>query len=104
LRPPRPCFTVRYKRRINDPRDPGTPLAELKVKPGRWLHSQRFGEVHVAKSWGLTPSQYRALPLEDRAEMAAYLKTWEKMETYETEQAQKRAKAKERRNKDKPED
>ena len=81
---------------MSDPNDPGIPLADLKTKPGRWSHSQRFGDAHVAKSWGLTPSQFRTLSLEDQAEMAAHDRSWGKMEAYELEQAEKRAKRKEK--------
>jgi hypothetical protein len=57
-----------------------------------WMHSIRLTEIHTAHDWGMSPSQFRALAWEDKAEMVAYDRTISKMQQYDAEQYQKEMK------------
>lgn len=61
------------------------------MKRGKWIHSVRFSEVHTAKAWGMSPSEFGALSSFDRAEMIVHDQEWDKMLQYESEQAEKKA-------------
>lgn len=51
--------------------------------------SLRFLEVETAKSWAKAPSEFRALPREDRLEMLAFELTQRKREAVERRASEK---------------
>lgn len=71
------CFDVRWK---------GRPLRSIALGRGEWTFSQRYAERLAARDWHLTPAQWEALPVDERAEMFAVWQT-EKLRTG-VEQAQ----------------
>lgn len=58
------------------------------------MHSIRLTEIHTAKEWGMTPSQFRKLDWEDKAEMIAHDRVVDKMQQYDAEQYARKLKAK----------
>lgn len=42
-----------------------------------------FSEAHAAKEWGMSPSQFRELPHDDKAEMIAHDRAYMTMQSYE---------------------
>jgi len=50
--------------------------------------------VKTAKSWGLTPGAFRALPYSEQIEMMAEVDVTARMEAYEAQKAEKRMKQK----------
>jgi hypothetical protein len=54
--------------------------------------------VDTAHDWGFSPTQFRALSDEDRAEMMAYLITTRKMQAFEHQLAEKEARKAQTRN------
>lgn len=48
-----------------------------------WLYSTVLRDNFVARKWGLTPSQFRELPSQDKAEMIATERVEAKMQSYD---------------------
>lgn len=62
------------------------PLRSLPIPKGHWRYSPRFLQVRAAKSWGLTPSQFDALPRGERAWMIAEMLAVSDMEAFDADQ------------------
>jgi len=60
-----------------------TILANSPDSLGSWEHSLIFSEAHTAKEWGMTPSQFRELSHNDKAEMIAHDRIYSVMQSYE---------------------
>jgi hypothetical protein len=50
---------------------------------GAWKHSKIFAEIHTAKEWHMSPSQFSALSDNDKALMIAYDRAFGDMQAYE---------------------
>ena len=73
------------------------PLAELSVPRSKWKHSERLFELEVVYEWGRRPSEFGlCAPELDLTFMAAYLIAKRKMESYETKEAEREARRKNR--------
>ena len=80
------------------------PLKDLPLDPGNWDHSGQFSDVHTAFKWGLKPSQFWQLTEEDAQQMGfksvseldasfmtAYIRCLTKMESWEIQEANRKA-------------
>jgi hypothetical protein len=61
---------------------------------GKWRANERFSILRVAKSWGLTPGQFRALPYPEQVEMIAECSATDDMAAYENYRTELRMKNK----------
>ena len=67
-------------------------MEELNLEPGHWSHSFLMSDVDVAYEWGgMSPSQFRALSDQDKAEMSTYLDQKRKMTAYEIQEQRREA-------------
>lgn len=48
-----------------------------------WLYSTILRDNLIARKWGFSPSQFRALPVQDKAEMIATERAEAKMQSYD---------------------
>ncbi len=87
----RPPFVIRYG--ANPSRGySGVPLEKLNYpRKGKWTASDRYAIVRTAKSWGMTPEQFRALPYREQLEMMAEVVVSNQMEEYEVYLMEKKA-------------
>ncbi len=69
-------------------------MEDLNINPGHWSHSFVLSEIHTAKAWGYTPSQFRNLPEIDRVEMLAHDAAYQQMEQYEYQEIRKKGEQK----------
>lgn len=56
---------------------------------GPWRASARFEAVETAHEWGLTPAQFDARPVEERAEMIAYCRAVNRLAAWERQEAER---------------
>lgn len=81
-------FAVRWRTKNNQ-----TDLSDLYLGESDgvgWIHSMRLTEVRTAKEWGLSPSQFRSLSMEDQAEMVAHDRVTDQMARYENRKNNKK--------------
>jgi hypothetical protein len=71
----------------------------LRDKSQWQTNSLVFGELEVAKFWGVLPSVYRSATDQDKVEMIAYMESHAEMRAVEEYQVKKKLDEQRRRNK-----
>ena len=77
-------FDIKYK---------GQALLQIVLPPSPWSHSQLLSDIHSAQLWGMTPSQFRALSLDDKTDILAHDVALARMRAVEEEELRKEMEA-----------